>query len=210
MSSIKRLTMSITRLYSPYRMPSSTKFLEHQTLAMTTVLGNRYLSNNARLLQKHNTYRRNFSIYNSVQPGAPLPSPPPSSSSWRWILGIVFTVVLPVVTNKWGPLSQFKNEVDTAVETIEEIVEVVEKVAEVVDEVAESISDNIPTGGKLKRVVELVEGVAEETAKDAHTVGDVIDKFQKVEDNVEDIVETLSGRHEAHMSTPNKPVKDEK
>ncbi|KAI3464600.1 hypothetical protein Pfo_021263 [Paulownia fortunei] len=191
MSSATKFIMSITRLCSPYHMyrilSSKTEVLKHQSL--TQSLGCRYLSNYTRM-QNYNTHRRNFSA-NSFQPGAPLPSQPPSSS-WSWVLGIVLTIILPFVGNKWGPLLKFKQEVDTTVETIEEIVEVVEKVAEAVDKVAEDISDVLPEGGKLKKVMDIVEDVAEKTAKDAHIVGDAIDKFQEVEEKVENIVETLS------------------
>ncbi|KAK6115017.1 hypothetical protein DH2020_007286 [Rehmannia glutinosa] len=106
---------------------------------VTQSLGYRYLSNYTRL-QNYSTRRRNFTVHNSVQPNAPLPSQPPSSSL-RWILGIVLTIILPFASNKWGPLLNIKQEVDTTVETIEEIVDIVEKMAEVVDKVAENISD---------------------------------------------------------------------
>ncbi|KAL7155776.1 hypothetical protein ABFS83_03G098900 [Erythranthe nasuta] len=110
-----------------------------------------------------------------------------------WLLGIALSIFLPFAGSKWGPLLQFKNDVDTAMETIEQIADVVEKVAEVVDEVADGISGNLPEGGRMKKVVEIVDDVAEETVKDAGTVGDAIDK--EVEGKVENIVETLSEHH---------------
>ncbi|KAL0314392.1 UNVERIFIED_CONTAM: hypothetical protein Sangu_2283600 [Sesamum angustifolium] len=175
----KFISTSIRKLYLPYyasRVLASngTKLLKQQSVAQS--LGYQYLSSYSRT-QKYNTHRRKFSVYSSVQPGAPLPPQPPSSSL-SWILGIVLTIILPFVGNKWGPLLKFKTEVDTAIETIEEIVEVVEKVAEVVDKVAEGISDDLPDGGKLKKLVDVVEDVAEKTAQDARTVGDAIDKSE--------------------------------
>ncbi|KAL9173100.1 hypothetical protein ABFS82_03G091900 [Erythranthe guttata] len=112
-----------------------------------------------------------------------------------WLLGIGLSIFLPFAGSKWGPLLQFKNDVDTAMETIEQIADVVEKVAEVVDEVADGISGNLPEGGRMKKVVEIVDDVAEKTVKDARTVGDAIDKFQEVEGKVGNIVETLSEHH---------------
>ncbi|GFQ02368.1 hypothetical protein PHJA_002380800 [Phtheirospermum japonicum] len=140
---------------------------------------------------------RNFSVYNSVQQDPPMPSKPPSSSL-KWILGTVLATILPFAGNRWGPLLKFKEDVDTVVETVEDIIEVVEKVAEVVDKVAENVSSGLPEGGKLKKVVDVVEDVAEKTAKDAQIVGDVIDKFQEVEEKVENIVDTLSDKANEH------------
>ncbi|XP_011069620.1 uncharacterized protein LOC105155443 [Sesamum indicum] len=201
-SATKFMITSITKYYASRVLASnSAKRLKHQSV--TQSLGYRYLSSYSRRQNYNNsTLRRNFSVYNSVQPGAPLPPQPPSSSL-SWILGIVLTIILPFVGNKWGPLLKFKTEVDTAIETIEEIVEVVEKVAEVVDKVAEDISGDLPDDGKLKKVVDAVEDVAEKTAQDARTVGDAIDKFQDVEEKVENIVETLSDEADQH-SAPGK------
>ncbi|XP_051139851.1 uncharacterized protein LOC127257462 isoform X2 [Andrographis paniculata] len=133
---------------------------------------------------------RSFYVYGST-PGTSLPSVPPSSSPLNWILGIILSIILPFFGIKMGPLLQFKREVDTAVKTVEEVVEVVEKVAEVVDKVAEDVSDHLPEGGKLKKVAEAVEVAAEETAKDAYVVGNAIDKFQEVEEKVENLVGTM-------------------
>ncbi|KAL0438173.1 UNVERIFIED_CONTAM: hypothetical protein Slati_2300300 [Sesamum latifolium] len=179
-SATKFIIASITKLYSPYCASSrvlasdSTKLLKHQSVTQSS--GYRYLSSYSRMQNYNSTHRRNYSVYNGVQPGAPMPPQPPSSSL-SWILGIVLTIILPFVGNKWGPLLKFKTEVDTAIETIEEIVEVVEKVAEVVDKVAEGISDDLPDDGKLKKAMDVVEDVAEKTAQDARTVGDAIDKY---------------------------------
>ncbi|CAI9778052.1 unnamed protein product [Fraxinus pennsylvanica] len=167
-------------------------------------LGYRYLSSYSGM-DKDNGNKRNFVVYNSF-PGAPLPSQPPSNSLRKWILGIALTIILPFVTNKWGPLLKLKNEVDTAVETIEQITEVVEKTAEVVDKVAENIADHLPEGGKFRNTVDFIENVAETAAKDARLVGDIIDKVQGVEEDVESIVVSLSGE----ANEPSREIKDEK
>ncbi|KAH6759153.1 hypothetical protein C2S51_019388 [Perilla frutescens var. frutescens] len=144
----------------------------------------RYLCNYSRLMQTYNTQTRKFSVNSSgVQPSTPLPPRPPSSYL-NWIIGVVLSIIVPSTSSTWGPLLQFKKDVDTAVETVEDIAEVVEKVAEIVDRVAEDISDDLPEGGKLKKVVDIVGVVAEATAEDARTVGDVIDKFQEVEEKL--------------------------
>ncbi|KAL7155773.1 hypothetical protein ABFS83_03G098900 [Erythranthe nasuta] len=174
MSSARRF---ISSLYSTYRMS--------RIISPKTKIG--HLTNYAEM-QNYDPNRRNLS-------GAPLPNSKPSSSSLSWLLGIALSIFLPFAGSKWGPLLQFKNDVDTAMETIEQIADVVEKVAEVVDEVADGISGNLPEGGRMKKVVEIVDDVAEETVKDAGTVGDAIDKFQEVEGKVENIVETLSEHH---------------
>ncbi|CAA2956797.1 uncharacterized protein LOC111408726 isoform X2 [Olea europaea var. sylvestris] len=129
-----------------------------------------------------------------------------SNKRRKWILGIVVAIFLPFATNKWGPLLIFKNEVDTAMETIEQITEVVEKTAEVVDKVAENIADHLPEGGKFRKTVDFIENVAETTAKDAHLVEDIIDKVQGVEEDVESIVESLNGE----ADKPSREIKDKK
>ncbi|CAI9778053.1 unnamed protein product [Fraxinus pennsylvanica] len=123
-----------------------------------------------------------------------------------WILGILLTIVLPFGTNNRGPVLKLKDEVDTAVETIEHITEVVEKVAEVVDKVAEDIADDLPEGGRFRKAVDFIENVAEETAKDAHLLGDIIHKVQGFEEDVESIVESLHGE----ANKPTKEIKDTK
>ncbi|CAA2956801.1 Hypothetical predicted protein [Olea europaea subsp. europaea] len=144
-------------------------------------------------------------VVNINVPRVPFPSQ--SSNSLRnWILGIILTIILPFGTNKWGPLSKLKNEVDTVVETIEQITEVVEKVAEVVDKVAEDIADDLPEGGRFRKAVVLIENVAEQTAKDAHLLEDIIHKVQGVEEDVESIVESLIGE----ANKPSKEIKNGK
>ncbi|KAL6492922.1 hypothetical protein OROGR_032681 [Orobanche gracilis] len=173
---------------------SVTKSYVASQQSLTT--GYRYLGNYTRM-QNRNSYRRNFSAHSSVQSGPPLPSQPPSSSM-RWILGTVLALILPFAGNKWGPLLTLKQDVDTVVDTIEEIVEVVDKVAEMVDKVAENISDGLSEGGKIKKFVDIVEDVAEETAKDARIVENAIDKFQELEEKVENIVDTLGDKANEH------------
>ncbi|KAL3504794.1 hypothetical protein ACH5RR_034635 [Cinchona calisaya] len=130
-------------------------------------------------------------VHSSVQPGDVPPPPGSPSSSWKgWLLAIVFTVALPFVANKWGPLMKLiKGEVETAVETAEELVSTVEKASEEVEKVAEEIADKLPEGGKLKSAVISVEKVAKMVDKDAHLAGDFVAKVEETEVKVESVVE---------------------
>ncbi|CAI9755824.1 unnamed protein product [Fraxinus pennsylvanica] len=138
----------------------------------------------------NNKNTRSIVVYASSVPGAPLPSGPPSNSIWSWILGILVSVVLPFFTHKLGQLGVLKNRIENAVEQVEQIVEVVEKVAEKVDKIADDIMDDLPEG-QLKNIVNYVEDMAEKTAKSADSIGDLIDKVQEAEDQMESFVESL-------------------
>ncbi|XP_062157614.1 uncharacterized protein LOC133865257 [Alnus glutinosa] len=128
----------------------------------------------------------------SVLPGAPLPSNP-SPGSWKvWIFGMIATVILPFLGNKWGPLLRLKRQVDTAANTVEAVAEIIEKVAEKVDKVAEDVADHLPAGGRLREAATLIEHLAEETAKGAHLVDEAIEKVEEVERQVESLIEPLT------------------
>ncbi|KAK6159636.1 hypothetical protein DH2020_003017 [Rehmannia glutinosa] len=173
--------MSISRLCTPYRMSrilsSDNNVFGYQRV--TFEFRYRYLSNYTRL-QNYSTRRRNFSVHNSVQPNAPLPSQPPSSSLNS--ANNYFTLR----GQQMGPLLNIKQEVDTTVETIEEIVDIVEKMAEVVDKVAENISG---LAGRRK---------IEESGGCCGGFMDPKNSLQEVEKKVENIVETLSDKANEH------------
>ncbi|XP_010266764.1 PREDICTED: uncharacterized protein LOC104604195 [Nelumbo nucifera] len=134
------------------------------------------------------TTKMDVTVYNSNN-GQPSGSP---SNSWRsWIFGILVTIVLPFLKNKWAPLLTLKKEVDTVVDTIENVVTVVEKVAEEVEKVADEVADKLPEGGKLREAVCAVEHIAKEAAKDAQMAGDFIDKVEEVEKDVEALIEPV-------------------
>ncbi|XP_020548477.1 uncharacterized protein LOC110011739 isoform X2 [Sesamum indicum] len=148
--------------------------------------------NNVMGVQKDDGNTRSLVVYSVVQPGAPPPSEPPFNFL-KWIVGVVLSIVLPFLThNKWASILKLKNEVDTAVETIEVIVDAVEKVAEEVEKAAEHIASSLPEGGTLRKAVDFVESVAEVTSKEAHLVGDFIDKVQEAEEKVEACVESMA------------------
>lgn len=151
--------------------------------------------------------QRNIAVYSSV-PGAPLPSTPPSGSWNGWVLGIVVSVILPILTKKCGALLlNFKN-IEAAVDTAERIVDVVEQVAEQVEKVAEDILDDLPAGN-LKDVVSVIENVAERTGDGAEVLGDLIDKVQEVEEKVESIVESGINDEESKNQKQEVSISDE-
>lgn len=98
------------------------------------------------------------------------------------------TVIIPLMTNKWGALLTWANKLESAVQTVEDMVEAVEEIAEKVDKFAEDISDDLPEG-KLKNALERIEHVAERVAKDADQLDNMIDKVQEVEDKLEAYIE---------------------
>ncbi|CAM8939778.1 unnamed protein product [Rhodiola kirilowii] len=128
-------------------------------------------------------------VRNSVLPdGTPIPSGSPGS--WKsWIFGLLITIIFPMWRSKLGPFALLKNKLDTAVQTAEDIAEAVEQVAEKVDKLAEEVSEHLPEGGKLRHAIEVLEDLAEETSEKAHLLGEVIDKVQEVEDDLEKLIE---------------------
>ncbi|KAK1405553.1 Plastid-targeted protein 3 [Heracleum sosnowskyi] len=144
---------------------------------------------------QHDTkVKRNFVVCSSSVP----PDQPAASSgglpggipgSWKsWLLGIVVTIIIPLMTNKWGALLKWTEKLESAVQTVEDMVEEVEEIAEKVDKFAESISDDLPEG-KLKETLERIEHVAERVAKDADQLDNMIDKVQEAEDKLEAYIE---------------------
>ncbi|XP_019156806.1 PREDICTED: uncharacterized protein LOC109153351 isoform X3 [Ipomoea nil] len=122
-----------------------------------------------------------------VEPGLPLPPGPPnnskSSNLHGWILGILISVILPLLYRKRGSLMQLKNRAEKALYTVEEIVDRVERTAEVVDKVAGNVAEDL-SAGKFRETVRSIENVAEKVDKSAEALGDFIDKVQEVNDKV--------------------------
>ncbi|KAH7524335.1 hypothetical protein FEM48_Zijuj06G0108400 [Ziziphus jujuba var. spinosa] len=128
-------------------------------------------------------------VNNGVVPGPPFPDSDTFPGSWKgWILGLLMTVILPFLTNKWGPLLKFKKDVETAVDTAEDVLEKVEKVAEDIGKVADEIGDHLPEGAKLRKAAQFVEDIAKETVKDINLAEDIIDKVEDVEKDVESFI----------------------
>ncbi|KAE8099958.1 hypothetical protein FH972_017900 [Carpinus fangiana] len=162
-------------------------------------IGSCFLGNGLRLLNTGLTGlvvgKTKMAVCCGVLPGAPLPPLPsdPSPGSWKiWIFGMVATVIIPFLGNKWGPLLKLKREIDTAADRVEAVAEAIEKVADQVDKAAEDIADDLPAGGKLKEAVTFIEHLAEQAAKDAQLVDDTIEKAEEVEKQVESWIEPLT------------------
>ncbi|KAI3806724.1 hypothetical protein L1987_22638 [Smallanthus sonchifolius] len=131
--------------------------------------------------------RRAFSDKSGNQELPPSPPPPlsPWSSTWsKWTAGLAVTTTLI-------SLLQFKEDVDLAMKTAEEIIDAVGVVAEAVDMVAEKIADDLPDGSKLKTTVEIIEEVAESVAGKAQKAVDFIDEVQEVEKKLNPVIEPV-------------------
>ncbi|XP_059454824.1 uncharacterized protein LOC132185025 [Corylus avellana] len=178
------------------RSQGSARNPNHLLVVSKGIIGSCFLGNGLRLLNTGLTGlvvgKPKMAVCGSVLPGAPLPSDP-SPGSWKvWIFGMIATVIIPFLGNKWGPLLKLKREVDAAADRVEAVAEAIEKVAEQVDKVAEDIGDDLPAGGKLKEAVTVIEHLAEKAAKDAQLVDDTIEKFEEVEKQVESLIEPLT------------------
>ncbi|XP_024172859.1 uncharacterized protein LOC112178846 [Rosa chinensis] len=128
-------------------------------------------------------------VVNSVDPGTPpLPSEP-SGGSWKmWLLGVLFSVIIPLTKNKWYPLLKLKDRVETVTDAAEEVAELVEKVSEEVEEVADDIGNHLPEG-KLRHAAMRVEELADKTGKAAAMADDIIEKVEEVEKEVDSITD---------------------
>ncbi|GJW40415.1 hypothetical protein Tco_0302760 [Tanacetum coccineum] len=132
-------------------------------------------------------------VYANVEPPATPPPPSGSSSgSWKnWVMGILMTFIIPLVTTKGGPIKALLQKVDQLVDTAEHISDVVEAVADKVDKVVEELEDDLPESSQLRKTLDYIENIAERVEKDAHAAGDFIDKVQEMEDKLEDIMEPM-------------------
>lgn len=160
-------------------------------------------------VQRKNGRKRNFAVYNSVDPGVPTPSGPPSSGSLKgWIIGIVLTVALPFLVQKYGKaFLRLENKVAAVVEKVEDVVEGVEKVAEKVEKVAEDIANHLPEG-ELKDAAILVEKMADRVDDTAEVVEKAIDKVEDVEEEAESAVESALEKKDAVPNEAKEPAKE--
>ncbi|KAH6759154.1 hypothetical protein C2S51_019389 [Perilla frutescens var. frutescens] len=154
-----------------------------------------------RLHNHGNDDTRKVIVY-SVEPGASPSGPPPNILSW--FVAAAIAIVIPFISQKWGPL--IKSKVESALQTAEDVAEAVEKVAGGVEKVAEDIAENLPASGKLREAVDFVEKIAERTAKDAGAVDDFIDKVQEEEEKAKALAESRKDESEK----PSDDSKEEK
>ncbi|XP_063941724.1 uncharacterized protein LOC108197542 isoform X2 [Daucus carota subsp. sativus] len=131
-------------------------------------------------------------IYSSMQPGTPIPSGNPSGTNWKgWVVGILLSMVLPFYRTKLTSFLALKKEVETVVDTAELVLDVVEKVVAEVVEIADVLEENLPQGAKLKNTIERVESVAREIGKDADLLEDLLQKVEKAEKEVGNMIEPV-------------------
>ncbi|CAN0878553.1 hypothetical protein LINGRAHAP2_LOCUS12540 [Linum grandiflorum] len=128
--------------------------------------------------------------------GLPIPDfsslpPNPSPGSWKlWLVGLAMALVVPLWRKQL--FSDVKERFDEVVNTVEKVADVVEDVAERVEKVADEIGNNLPAGD-LRDAFQFIEDVADKTERSAELAGDVIDKVQELEEEVDVYIETTSG-----------------
>ncbi|KAI3852297.1 hypothetical protein MKX03_018942 [Papaver bracteatum] len=156
-------------------------FLENQGLS---------ISQKSSLAHRKLYRKMDATVYASVQPGLPVPTPSPSGSNWKgWILGAFLSIILPLLRHK-SPFLTLKSKVDMVVGTIDTVAEVIEMVAEGVEKVADQVADQLPEG-HLKGAIECVESIAHEAAKDAHLADQFLDKIVEVEEGLLKKIESI-------------------
>lgn len=155
-----------------------------------------------KIAQNNSKTKRNLVVYCNLPAGAPLPFGALPDSWKGWLLGMLFTVAIPLLTNKWGTVlkwtSKNKEKIESTVQTVENIVEAVEDVAEKVEKISEDILDDLPEGN-LKNAVSRIENAAEKIAKDAHQIDNMIDKVQEAEEQFEACIEEGKAAKEAKV-----------
>ncbi|KAK7385340.1 hypothetical protein VNO78_31056 [Psophocarpus tetragonolobus] len=150
------------------------------------------------IFQNDETKRRNMVVYAGI--GDPVD--PSSPGSWKlWILGSIFTILLPFITRgKWGPLLQLKEKVETTIDEAQRVVDIIEDVAETVDKVAEETVKNLPPG-KLRDAVAFVEKVAENIDKHAERAEDALEQVENMGDQLESIMESTTEQENTVTTT---------
>uniref|UniRef100_A0A166I6N7 Pterin-binding domain-containing protein n=1 Tax=Daucus carota subsp. sativus TaxID=79200 RepID=A0A166I6N7_DAUCS len=108
-----------------------------------------------------------------------------------WVVGILLSMVLPFYRTKLTSFLALKKEVETVVDTAELVLDVVEKVVAEVVEIADVLEENLPQGAKLKNTIERVESVAREIGKDADLLEDLLQKVEKAEKEVGNMIEPV-------------------
>ncbi|KAG8373409.1 hypothetical protein BUALT_Bualt11G0021300 [Buddleja alternifolia] len=110
-----------------------------------------------------------------------------SSSPWKtWLLGILFSIILPAAGHKGGFLLGLKGKIDTAIETVEHVTETVEEIAEEAETIVEEVEEKLPGDSKLKEALESFDQLAKKAVKEAHKAEDIIHMVKDVEEEVEE------------------------
>ncbi|CAL1390276.1 unnamed protein product [Linum trigynum] len=149
---------------------------------------------NTKTMQNLKTSRRNMSVHcnNGGLPIPPLPGLPsnPGPGSWKlWLVGVAVALVVPFWRKQlWSNVKGYAERFDEIVNTVEKVADIVEDVAEQVEKVADGVGNNLPAG-KLKDAFQLIEDFADQTEKSAELAGDVIDKVQELEEQLDAYIE---------------------
>nr|GMD54925.1 uncharacterized protein LOC109172458 [Ipomoea batatas] len=144
------------------------------------VLGkpNKITHHSLHFFRSNNLKQHGVFIVKAASDPSSVPQPPSKSPfpGWQWLMGILLSVVIPILRSKGGPLALLKNNLDKALETVEEVVEVVEEIALEVDKVAEEIEKKLPGDSKLKKSLDSIEHLAEQAVSYAKQAEGVINK----------------------------------
>ncbi|KAF6170285.1 hypothetical protein GIB67_042975 [Kingdonia uniflora] len=156
-----------------------------------------FLGNHGLLSLKNNKKRHtkfvikmDMNAANDVHQGAPLPSGSNFPGWSNWMLGAILSLFLPFMKSKLGPLQTLKNEVDTALETVEKVAEEVENMAVEIEKISEEVAKKLPDDAKLKAALLSVDKLAKEAVKDADMAEAIIHKVEEAEKEVEKLLET--------------------
>ncbi|KAL7583283.1 uncharacterized protein LOC111911683 [Lactuca sativa] len=183
---------------------SSRLSLERSVVAGGRVsLANRsYLSSGHRTSQHDKRSKMEFVVYSADQVADLLPFGIHLPENWpAWIPGVVLAVVVPFFTNKWGPFSKFKEELDKVEEAVDNVADRVDEIAEKVEEFVGDIADDLPEGSQLRQSLEKVEKVADTIGDKAKMVSDLVDKMDEMEAKLENIMDKAK---EKKNTTPTK------
>ncbi|XP_058087537.1 uncharacterized protein LOC131234623 [Magnolia sinica] len=221
MSTIRTITSSIHGLNLHPRHPSYPSVHNSCRSIEISKLKHRYFFTETQRAQPGSIRRRIGSelhaiIKDNLSSGAP--QPPPNLPTWAgWVLGSIFTVIIPLLTLKGGFLQKIGSKVEQVVDVVEDIVEAVEDVAEVVEDVAEAVekvssdvADNLPQGGILKDAALWIENASKEVREDAQETLDFIDKVEDLKEELEkDVDEFVDSLEEDEGEAKQKEVKVE-
>eukprot|EP00262_Sarcandra_glabra_P011837 TRINITY_DN2922_c0_g1_i1.p1 TRINITY_DN2922_c0_g1~~TRINITY_DN2922_c0_g1_i1.p1 ORF type:complete len:177 (+),score=29.72 TRINITY_DN2922_c0_g1_i1:171-701(+) len=106
---------------------------------------------------------------------SPEPVAPEKSSTWGLFESII-NLALPFFKK---PLSKLENDVEMAIDVVDNVAEAVEKVANAVEDFASDMADNLQEG-KLQDAAEMVENISKKLAEQADKTSDLADKVSNI------------------------------
>ncbi|XP_073280822.1 uncharacterized protein [Primulina huaijiensis] len=128
-----------------------------------------------------------FTISRNFLPRASSSSPDPSTAPWKkWLLGVLFTVILPAAGHKGGLFVVLKAKMDKAIETVEVVTDVVEEIAEETDKIVEEVESKLPGDSKLKKTLDNLDNLTKKAVNEAKQAEDIVHKVREVEQDIEE------------------------